>query len=511
MNRMLVPFTLTLSVLTLLLLPATRAVAHDGARDGGIALHAPLDAVDCAATPPTITVLGLTIDVSTATIDGGDGGGEGDFHALKADEHEGSDGGDHEGGGDQGGGNGGGGCAALVVGQPVRVRLASDAAPLVATKVGHSGDDEGVALEAPLQAIDATAQTIALLGLTVDVSTATIAGTDGENDSQPIDLSQLVPGQLAEVHIDATKLPALVATELEVRNDFAVKLRAPLDAVDCAATPPTITVLGLTIDISTATIDVEGDDSEGDLVARSLSEHDGGDQEGGDGDDQGGDNAGGGCAALVVGQSVRVTLGSDAVPLVATKVKQGGDSEHVGVRAPLQAVDATAQTITVLGLTIDVSTAHLGGGDDENDGGGQPIDFGQVTPGQFAEVHLDATKLPALVATELETTNLGGEIDVEVDDPSGTEIDDPASDITVNVTETVTVRSAGRGIRGKVTKALHLRTVAHGSFRLSGLPAGSLKINVTRVHGGVTMARSQGARLKGNTVRRLRLRLRRVR
>jgi len=69
-----------LIALVLLALPAPRAAAHD--EGGGITLRAPLDAVDCTATLPTITVLGLTIDISTATIDAhgeGDDGGDQDF------------------------------------------------------------------------------------------------------------------------------------------------------------------------------------------------------------------------------------------------------------------------------------------------------------------------------------------------------------------------------------------------------------------------------------------------
>ena len=483
-----------LIALVLFALPASRAAAHDEG-GGGITLRAPLDAVDCTATPPTITVLGLTIDISTATIDAhgeGDDGGEQDFVAHAGlGQDGGGDGEDDQGDDDQGDGDHAGACAALVAGQCVRVTFASDAVPLVATKVKQCDggeDDAGVEIKAPLQAVDSSALTVTLLGLTVDVSTATLRGNDGEGDSLPIDLGQAMPGELAEVHLDPTKLPALVATLVEVQIDSLVVIQAPLDAVDCAATPPTVTVLGLTIDVSTATIHAGGDDGED------------------DGED--GEDSDGGCAGLVPGKLVRVVLASDTTPLVAILVKQhdgeddGEDGGTVEIKAPLQADDSTAQTVTLLGLTIDVSTAGL-------DGGTPPIDFTKLVVGQVAEVHLDASKLPALVATNLQVTNVGSDVDVEVDDPSGTEVDDPDDDVDIDVTETVVTKHAGTTKHTKTT--LHFHTTGHGSFHLSGLPAGGAKIKVTRVQGGVTMGRSQGVRLKSNKAQTLRLKLKRMR
>src|SRR5262245_29191158 len=100
-HRFMFPFVLV--ALALLLTPASRAVAHEEG-DSAITLRAPLDAADCAATPPTITVLGLAIDVSTATFGGG-GDGEHDD--------------DEDGGGTPPS------CTDLVVGQRVVVTLAS--------------------------------------------------------------------------------------------------------------------------------------------------------------------------------------------------------------------------------------------------------------------------------------------------------------------------------------------------------------------------------------------------
>src|SRR5439155_23168091 len=114
---------------------------------------------------------------------------------------------------------------------------------------------------------------------------------------------------------------------------------------------------------------------------------DGEEGEGDDGDDE--DGNGGGCAALVPGALVRVVLASDATPLVATQVKQIGEDDEGGeVRAPSQAADPGAMTVTLLGLVIDVSTAGL-------DGGAPPVDFTKVVVGKIGEAQLDATKRPA--------------------------------------------------------------------------------------------------------------------
>src|SRR6266850_2220624 len=64
--------TLSSLFLALLAMPAARAVADDEADEIEIKVQARLEAVDCAATPPTITVLGLTIDISKAGINSSD-------------------------------------------------------------------------------------------------------------------------------------------------------------------------------------------------------------------------------------------------------------------------------------------------------------------------------------------------------------------------------------------------------------------------------------------------------
>lgn len=192
----------------LVLVPAQRATADDEEDETEIRVEGPLGAVDCTAGAATITVLGLSISIEGAI--------------ESSDDSSGS-------------------CADLTVGENVQVRLTSDAAPLVATRVdpdhsdgegGGKGDEHDVRIQAPLQAVAPTALTVQVLGLPIDVSAAELEGADdhqGSNDQgadtecdsgdcQPIDISQLVVGQFVQIKLDPASLPPLVATEVEVKN-----------------------------------------------------------------------------------------------------------------------------------------------------------------------------------------------------------------------------------------------------------------------------------------------------
>jgi len=278
-------------------------------------------------------------------------------------------------------------------------------------------------------------------------------------------------------------------------DEVEIKLRAPLTAIDCGT--GMISSLGLPIDIGHAAL--RADDEDGALD----------------------------CAALVplVGQTVKVELLSDDVPLIATEVKVGGgdeDDDEVGeggdveLTAPLQqvVVDATTHTttVTVLGLTIDVTNADIeGADDDDHDGEEQPVDLTTLPLRTFVEIRLDAALLPMLVATELEVKNFNNHVDVEVVGPNGEEIDDrdeagdPLNDVDVRVAETVKVRPAGRRHGRRATRVLHFHTRTNGSIVLSGLPTGHGRVSVTRVVNGSTMT-GQGRVVVGpNTTRHRRI------
>ena len=111
---------------------ASAAFASDGHHINEITIQAPLDAVNCQASPATVSVLGLTIDVSNASFGSG-------WNRWK-------------------GGNTT--CANLAVGQTVAVTLEADAPDattglLTATGVeARSGSNNSVIIAAPLQAVD---------------------------------------------------------------------------------------------------------------------------------------------------------------------------------------------------------------------------------------------------------------------------------------------------------------------------------------------------------------------
>ncbi len=248
----------------------------------------------------------------------------------------------------------------------------------------------------------------------------------------------------------------------EESENVKILVKAPLDAFDCAGTPPTITVLGLTIDISQAAI--EGDEG---LV---LS-----------------------CADLVIGQVVGVRLGSD-IPnqttglLTALKVDAEGEGceeeECAEVEAPIQAIDTIAQTITVLGLVVDISQAEIDG-DDDSEGSAPPVDASQLIIGQFVELKL-ASNQPPLAATEIEIKNFANGIEVEVVDANGNKIEDANDDIVIDVTVTATVGAPTSPAGGKApakggTKVLKFHARSNGGRILNGLPTGSAKVVLTRV------------------------------
>jgi len=266
-------------------------------------------------------------------------------------------------------------------------------------------------------------------------------------------------------------LPALGAEANDETNQDEVNVQATLDEIDCGATPPTIKVLGLTIDISKASLINSSADGQG---SGNLT-----------------------CGDLAVGQMAEVTLVSDTAPLSATEVDAGGgDCEDdvcgVKIAAPLQAIDLNVPSVTVLGLVVDISGASLEGDNS------QPIMVGQLMVGQVVELTL-ASKQPPLVATTLQVRNSTNEVDVEVIDEKGNSVDDAVDDVQVDAA----VKS------GK--KVLRFHTTSNGSFNLAGLPVGRAKIVVTRVHNGHTSRAKFSAKVKANSTQHFRIRLQAVR
>lgn len=119
-----------------------------------------------------------------------------------------------------GGGGVGTSTTPPAVGDWVRIHLAGDAAPLSAFDVQTIGGyDSYSQIHANVQAVDTAAKTVTLLGVKIDVSTATIEGNNADaSQAMPLLLADVTVGQRVAVRLDSAKLPALVATKVVVMD-----------------------------------------------------------------------------------------------------------------------------------------------------------------------------------------------------------------------------------------------------------------------------------------------------
>jgi hypothetical protein len=466
--------------------------ACEGGNPNQVTVQAPLDAVNCTATPPTISALGLTIDVSQATF-GGDWWEHGGSTQT---------------------------CADLTVGQTVKVKLAGDvpatpAGPLTATAIetvggGCQGHVPDVKVSAPLQTVDPGGLSVTVLGLVVNTAQAVIVGYD----RQPITLDPRMVGQFARLKLVSNQVP-LAATAL-MAHGVKIRVMAPIDSTSCDATIPTITVLGLTIDISHASLGTPwsqfGDGHEGD----GGGSYGWGDHEGDGDDDEQGEDQGEGpddhdgdatsapmtCADLVAGQTVLVNLADLAPAPTSTMFTAdavtvfGGGCGHralpVALSAPLQAVDTVAPSVTALGLLIGIGQATL------LDSNGQPLTASQLVAGQFADVLLVSNQAP-LTASTVQVQPPVGVLTVLVVDEKGA----PVNDGSVNsVRADLTIRVGKQIMRFVAT--------SNGSFTLTGLPKGQAKIVVTRVNNGQTSVARGAVKVKAKGTQKVRVRLKPV-
>ena len=288
------------------------------------------------------------------------------------------------------------------------------------------------------------------------------------------------------------------------------EIEAPIDATSCASMPPTATLLGLPIDLTNAT-----------FVAGHSD----------DGEDDGDEPtpmpppAAMTCADLVVGDTLEVLLASDTAPLAATQVGPGHELELLG---PIQMIDPNAQTLTVFGLTVDASTAAAGGncgGGGDHQGGNEsedhwahaptPIDLTTLAVGQFVKVTLDPAKLPTLVATRVDLQHAGNQMQVDLEDQDGNEVNDDADsvDVTVDQKAVVAVQKMVHGVAKvrHVSRSLHFQMKTHGSFTVNGLANGRARIHVTRTTGGATSHGKGVATVRPNQSNTVKLRLRPLR
>src|SRR5262245_49049530 len=242
-------------------------------------------------------------------------------------------------------------------------------------------------------------------------------------------------------------------------DDLQIEVQAPLEAVSCAAVPPTIGVLGLTIDVSAARF---GHDEDGDDQGEDRN----GDDDGEDDDEQGG--AAASCADLAVGQLVKVTLSSDVpdpmtgfLSAVEVELETGGKVE---IQGPLQAVDPNAPSVTVLGLIVDIHDAeveddHGEAEDDEHDEGvGAPIDPIHLMVGQTVELELVSSQ-PPLTANSIEVKNFDNEVEIHLKDGNADENDD--EEVEIEIMEKVVVHAPAAP--GKHAKKVKMTVQMHAT------------------------------------------------
>ena len=186
---------------------ALPALACDENHGSKVKVQAPIEAKVCgdATTPSTITLLGLTIDISTAKFEG-DREHEGkDLDKVNCEDLT---------------------CADLKVDQVVKVELISDTPTngiLTATEIEGDDDDDGdIRISAPLQSVSAT--TVTVLGsLVINISDTTKLMTD---EGEPITVAQLKVGQFARITLDPDTT-SLNAIKIRVHID-EIKIQAPI-------------------------------------------------------------------------------------------------------------------------------------------------------------------------------------------------------------------------------------------------------------------------------------------
>jgi hypothetical protein len=206
---------------------------------------------------------------------------------------------------------------------------------------------------------------------------------------------------------------------------------------------------------------------------------------------------------VAVGQIIKVELVGDTLPLTASSYSDvSAYEQNIKLKAPVQAVDAVNKTITVLGLTVDISTATADGANDDHSLS-VPIATASLVVGQNAEIYLDGTKLPALSALRIQVRNFSNQVAVHMTKEHGAEIENEVEAIHVEVEQKISVLdSHGK----KVNKTSHQVTETHnGVFDLSGLSPGRARITVVR--NGTTVRKS--VTIKPNMAVPLAIKLRR--
>jgi hypothetical protein len=397
-----------------------------------VSIQAALDEVDCESYPATITLLGLKVDVSKAVFGPR-------WHKKNLT------------------------CSDLEAGQIVDAYLTSDIPEsatglLSATQVdlrqrwwanGRDCFRQTAKINAPLQVVDTAANTVTVVGLLIDVKNAWLFSEKLES----VTLDQLKTGQFAKLTLKSD----LSAMTLLAHVD-EVKVKGPITALDCEA--QTMTVLGLAIDVTNATFGSKWKWHRGWHHGEFT------------------------CENLRVGQTVAVELING---LTAREVElRGGHDDGVMVSAPIEAVNPSSKTVTVLGLTIDMSAAKL---KDDNE---HTITLDQLIEGQFVDIDLTSDQTPLLAVSLIARTGTN-QLHIRVFDEKGKLVTGGT------VKATVTVKNGKSVIVREATGT--------GALILTSIPAGQAKITITRIHDGKTSKATASVPMKSNTNKLINARL----
>lgn len=250
-------------------------------------------------------------------------------------------------------------------------------------------------------------------------------------------------------------------------EDTLLEIKAPVQAVDSTVSPPTVTVLGVTIPVPPT--------SSSSPSSRRK------------GADDGADDDTVAVSALVIGQVVEIKFASATLPLTASRLETTGSTD-TKVQGRIDAIDPSAQTIVVLGLTIQVANARIDGSSDTDDNSSSDdnsldsvLTFDQLAVGQFVEARINLALLPVLTATEVEVRNFTNQISLSFDDKDDS-VDNDDDTIEIEIEHTIVVREpkpSGTGTR-RVKKVVSYRYSANGPITIPGFPTGVAKVKAVR-------------------------------
>ena len=322
-------------------------------------------------------------------------------------------------------------ASTLRVGQVVTVQgtVAGGGTTGAAAKVGYRANVQG-----PIAAVNATASSFTVLGQTVTVGSRTSLSAAGGASAS---FAALAPGALVEVSGFADANGTIGATRIDLKSQVAAYLiTGSIGAVD--GTAYRLTVNGATIDYSSATLSgfpAGGSMRAGDqvevtsapraaagtikasaieLVSRVTAGDGGYGQTDGEitrfasaADFDVDDTTvttnpqtvfqNGAVGQLAANVHVTVQGSFDATgTLVAANVRFE-QSAPILLKAPVDAVDAAANTVTILGMTVttDAETRF----DDESANPVSPFNLTRVVPGDYLEVHGRTTGGNVIAAT----------------------------------------------------------------------------------------------------------------